>query len=47
METIDCKHKISWDYLGWAELSPKPKTANFVQDDWNQTIVTAINFSFW
>lgn len=43
METTDCKHFVGWDYLGWTELSPKPKTANFAQDDWNQTIITAIN----
>lgn len=40
MKKENCKHIKIWDYLGWKTDKPSP----FTQKDWNQTLMTKINW---
>lgn len=41
MQKEDCKHQLTWDYLGYEKLEC-PKMFEF-QKDWNQTLITQMN----
>jgi hypothetical protein len=35
----DCKHNVTWDYLGWGDLGYN----DYLQSGWNRTLITKIN----
>lgn len=39
MRIEDCKHSVTWDYLGWGDLGYN----DYLQSGWNRTLITKIN----